>query len=246
MRRGEQDRRATEQAGRRASRAVILGGLFIVGATIAGTGLLSLVLDGANLALAHRQGRAVFLLRPHWFIWIMIAFPMAAPAALLAYDPLVRRLKGPPPPRWSIEYLMVFDSTPRMVRLSLVAVIGVFALISLYNIPYHVRVTDGGIYVAEPGAWRESPTLHREVARVSLARYYVAGSRGRRGGPSHARGLFITDRKGGVWTPVCSTLDVKPERSAEIALFVASRAGVPVQYPNAVVGAPCGLGASKR
>lgn len=209
----------------------------IVGATL-GTLIGGFAFDRLSLFFANAQGGSILLLRPHLLIWFFIAGAIALPLSLLLWDPIIERLKGNPPPRFSFDYSFSSMPLPPCIRIGAIAIAGFFFVIALLNIPYHIRLTDSALLLCEPGDWTERELPFQSIEDVSLAHYYDSGTKYTRAGTSAARAVYVRYHRGKVWTPVNSILDAKPRVHYELARLVARHAGVDIQFPDLVVGQP--------
>lgn len=238
MKRNERERKETARAGRQARRAVTIASFSILAGAILGTLIGGFAFDRLNLFYANSQGGSILLLRPHLLIWFILNVPIAVSLSLLTYDPIVAHLKGQPPPRFSMDYLIHSMPFPRFMRIGAIAIAGLFLVMGLITVPYHVRLTESALFLCEPGEWSEHEIPFRTVKEVSLAQYYMSSSKYSKGGPSVSRAVFVTAQNGAVWTPAQSLLAVSPHVSRELALIVSRKAGVEVEFPDRVVGQP--------
>jgi len=219
------------RAARIATFAVLAGCL--LGVLIGG-----LAFDRLNLIYAKAQGASNLLIRPHQLTWFMIMVPIATSLSVLAYDPIVSRLAGSAPPRFSILYFNNSEQLPNFIRIGAILIGGVFSVIALLHVPYHVRLSETGMFLCEFGEWTEQERPFQSVQQISLAHYFNSGSKYSAAGPSATRAVFVTTKDGTVWTPVNSMLANSPEISREVALHISRKTGIEIVFPDRVERQP--------
>jgi hypothetical protein len=211
--------------------AVFSGGLL-------GTVLIGFLLGALNVAYARAEGPWIWLLCPHRLVWLMIAAPIAFSLAGLAYNRILGRLKGPPPPGLSVEHIIHTMPLPKFINDGALLVAALFTIVGFANVPHHVRISANSLCISGPGRWTEEYVALTSLRSVALSRYYIPPSKYGRGGPSAERGLFITRTDGTTWTPVRSSLNVNAKTSAEIGTFLAEHSRLPLEFSDGVIGLP--------
>ncbi len=238
MKRNERERKATVQAGRQARKASSIANLGCLAGTILGTLIGGFALDQLNLLYANIQGSSIMLLRPHLFTWFGLAAPIALPLSILLYNPILERVKGSPPSRFSIDYFLYSDTVSPVIRNGVIAIAGIFIAIALSFIPYHLRLTDSALFLGEFGNLAEQEWSFRDLSEVSLAHYFMSGTRYSAPGTSPQRVIYVKHRSGKVWTLAGSILNSRQQNDYELARLIARHSGLDINFPERVVGQP--------
>lgn len=238
MKTGVKNRLLTTAATERARKARFLTPLFALAIAIAVTLALGFLLDTCNLLWIRMKGEAEAIVRPATLGWFLLAVPLSLGTSILMWDRINNFLLGPPPPNFSLDYVLESNATPPWLLKSVTAVVIGFGLLSALNVRKHARLTEDGIVEQRALSLSENIHSYSRVSSVTMARYHVSSSRDHRSGPSQAPAVFVSFDDGTRWSVKDSELSLDPAVNAEIANRIAEHSRVRVDYSKKIIDQP--------
>ena len=217
------------------SRAEVSTALLVVGLGGALTVVLGLVHLGLNRLYARLldpPGLAIF---PARMVSFLITFFPAFALACLVCDRVHRKLLGPRPKFFVVEYEVAdFRLSGWLARAIYATVVG-FTVIGFMNVPKHALLTDAAILDRRALALSTVRYPYAEIERVTMSYHWIPASKYKPDHVSSRRALYVFFRDGQRWSLVDAELASQRNDEQLLADYIAAKTGKPVEYPAEIV-----------
>jgi len=247
MRRAKRTDAKREQARalkRRVGNAELLALLYIVSTIAVLTAAIGRLLQTANAVCSRAENSVEVVLRPAPVSFYLIGGLVSFLIAFLTVERVHRRLLGPPPEFFDMNYAVAGLPYPRWLKRAMVICLAVACLVTVFNVRKHATI--GSTLIVDQPALSVAPSRYplKGVQSVEMARYHVAGSKYSAPHISHELVLFVKFEDGRIWSPLHSELYVADQ--GLLAEIVSSRSSRPISYPGEIEDLPDEAGVRQR